>query len=76
VNTQPFGPATLSIQVSRVAAPAEAFERLVRLEQVGHERIEVDVIANCFQIAIAAAVDQERFVPAAEQVAEEFVPAV
>ena len=53
-----------------VAAPKKLAQGLLWTEEVGTDRIEVHVIANCAQITIAAAIDDQGLVVSAKEVAE------
>jgi hypothetical protein len=58
------------------AAPGIGGDGFVRVQKVGPHWIEMDVIANGAQIAGRIAIDEERFVTSAKDVAEEFVAVV
>lgn len=58
------------------AAPWIGGERFFGCKQGGADGIEVDVIANSAEVTGRIAIDEERFVASAEDVAEKFVAVV
>src|SRR5262249_45225969 len=76
VGAQPTNPLTGCFEVLTITAPGIGLQRLPGLEQVGANRIEMDVIADGFEVAIAAAMHDERLVTAGEEVAKFLVPTI
>lgn len=76
VGPQPLRPFRTGLQVGRVTAPGIIAELINGLEEFGARGIEMHVIASRAQVPRAAAIDNERFVAAAEEVAEIAVPAI
>ena len=76
VHSQPGWAVLPSSQIQAEAAPRKGQQSILRLEQTGAHGVEMDVIAGALEIAGAAAIDQKRFVSAAEHMAKEFVPMI
>jgi hypothetical protein len=76
IHPQPRRPFARNLQILAITAPSIIPERLVGREQPGAYRVEMHVIANDAQVAVAAAIDDEALVAPAEEVAKEFVPPV
>ena len=58
------------------AAPRISGQAIFGFEKPGANRVQVNVITNRSEIAVAAAIHQRRFVPSTEDMAREFVAAV
>jgi hypothetical protein len=56
-----------------VTAPGILFQTLASLEQFGPGRVQMNVIANCLQITIAAAIDRQSFIAPGEKMSAGFV---
>jgi hypothetical protein len=76
INSQPNRACGAGFEVRRIAAPGIIAEVMAALEQVGARGIEMDVIANGAQVTGSAAVNDERLVTTAEEVAEVSVAAI
>lgn len=75
-RAQPEGAFGGFLQIVAEAAPGVGSEGLLRAEHFGAHWIQVDIIANGFEVAVAAAIHDEGFVTSAEEVAKEFMAAV
>ncbi len=76
VGAQPADPLAGRLEVETVTAPGVGLQRLAGFEQLGADRIQMDVIADCLEIPITAAMHDERLVTAGKEVAEFLVPAI
>ena len=76
VHSNPLWPMFGCGQIPDQAAPRISQESLVGFEQPCSHRIQVHVVTGRPQIAVAAAVHQQRLVSAAKHVTEEFLPMV
>ena len=76
VHPKPRGAFGGGIDVLRIAAPGVCAQVALLSNQAGANRVQMDVIANAFEVTRAAAINQKRFVAPAEKMAEEFVAAV
>ena len=64
------------LEIKGVAAPAVGGQGLVRREKASPNGVQMHVVAGGAEVVAAALVDDEGFVAAGEEVAEEFVAAV
>ena len=63
-------------QIERETAPRIRQQPILGPQQAGPHRIQVDVITGRAQVTIAAAFDQLRLIPTAQDMAGEFVPVI
>ena len=72
-----FNPPCRRLEILPITAPRVGQQRFLRRQHlfVTH-RVQLHVVAHRAQVAVAAAIHDQRLVPAAEKVAEEPVPAV
>src|SRR5207248_1847028 len=75
-DAQPRGAFGWWLKIKTVAAPAIGLQRLIGSNEYGSHRIEVDVIADPFQVAGHAAVHRQSFIATAEQVAKQLVATI
>src|SRR6266498_2089366 len=66
VHPQPGRTPSRGFQVFGKAAPPEGAQRLLRREQSGPHRVEMNIVAHGLEIAVAAAVHDQRLVAATE----------
>jgi hypothetical protein len=76
VNAHPAGPMFRRRQIPAKAAPRVGQQAVFGPQQVGSHRVKMHVIARRFQITIAAALDYQRFVAAAKNVAEKLLAVI
>lgn len=76
IDPQPIWTHGGRAEISWIAAPRIVAELVSGFEEIGARGIEMNVIANGAQVAVAAAVDNEGFIAAAEQVAKVLVAVV
>src|SRR5262245_66261616 len=60
VHAQPLTPSAWCLEIFTIAAPLVSPQRLFRTDESGTHRIQMHVVAHRFQIAVAAAIDQQR----------------
>src|SRR5262249_10933067 len=73
IDTQPGRTLRWPLEIVRPTAPAELAQPLVDAKQAGADGIEMNVIADRSQITVAAAINDQRLVTSAEDMAKEFV---
>ena len=76
MNRQPGRTLLRRFEIFRPTAPRIISQRLGEAQQVRPHRIQMHIVADGAQVAVAAVVHDEGFVTSAEQVAEKFVPPI
>src|SRR6266446_8377336 len=73
IHAQPCRPLTRRSKVTSVTAPTKTFQRRSRPDQFGSHWIEMHVIANRFEVAVATAIHDQRLVAPGKDVAAKLV---
>src|ERR1039457_7198159 len=74
IHSQPTRSLARGLEVFRIAAPRIALQGHLGREQFGAHRVEMNVIAPCAEVAIAAALNHQRFVAPREEMPAQLVP--